>query len=89
MHLNTVSAAYHDLLQRGWLELRKGSGLYVRPLDASPDGQETLDRLLAGLLQSARSLGHEPEDVLTRLEHMVRPSTFGQIVIVEPGRCHA
>ncbi len=86
IHLNTVSAAYHDLLERGWLELRKGSGLYVRPLDASPDGQETLDRLLTGLLQSARSLGHEPEDVLTRLQHMVRPSTFGQIVIVEPDR---
>ena len=86
IHLNTVSAAYHDLLERGWLELRKGSGLYVRPLDAAPDGEETLDRLLAGLLQSARGLGHEPEDVLTRLEHMVRPSTFGQIVIVEPDR---
>ena len=84
IHLNTVSAAYHDLLQRGWLELRKGSGLYVRPLHAAADGKETLDRLLTGLLQSARGLGHEPEDVLMRLEHLVRPSTFSQIVIVEP-----
>ena len=41
IHSNTVSAAYHDLLQRGWLELRKGSGLYVRPLHAAADGQET------------------------------------------------
>src|SRR5580698_10351561 len=31
VHANTVSAAYHDLLERGWLELRRGSGLYVRP----------------------------------------------------------
>jgi GntR family transcriptional regulator len=84
IHSNTVSAAYHDLLERGWLELRKGSGLYVRPLHTASDGQETLDRLLAGLLQSARSLGHAPEEVLTRLEHLVRPSTFQQIVIVEP-----
>lgn len=84
IHSNTVSAAYHDLLQRGWLELRKGSGLYVRPLHAAAGGQETLDRLLTGLLQSARGLGHEPEDVLTRLEHMVRPSIYKKIVIVEP-----
>jgi GntR family transcriptional regulator len=84
IHSNTVSAAYHDLLERGWLELRRGSGLYVRPLQAASNGQETLDQLLAGLLHSARSLGHEPEDVLTRLEHLVRPSTFQQIVIVEP-----
>jgi GntR family transcriptional regulator len=84
IHSNTVSAAYHDLLERGWLELRKGSGLYVRPLHAASDGQEPLDRLLTGLLQCARSLGHEPEDVLTRLEHLVRPSTFQQIVIAEP-----
>jgi GntR family transcriptional regulator len=84
IHSNTVSAAYHDLLERGWLELRKGSGLYVRPLHAVSDGPETLDRLLAGLLQSARSMGHEPEEVLTRLERLVRPRIFQQIVVVEP-----
>lgn len=27
IHSNTVSSAYHDLLERGWLELRRGSGL--------------------------------------------------------------
>jgi len=84
IHSNTVSAAYHDLLERGWLELRKGSGLYVRPLHATSEGQETLDRLLVGLLQSARSLGHEPEEVLARLEHLVRPRTFQRIALVEP-----
>lgn len=84
IHSNTVSAAYHDLLERGWLELRKGSGLYVRPLHAFRDGEEGLDRLLAVLLQSARGLGHEPEEVLTRLEHMVRPRAYRQILIVEP-----
>src|ERR1700759_4032475 len=63
IHANTVSAAYQDLLERGWLELRKGSGLYVRPLQAVPSGDEGLDWLLSGLLQSARGLGHEPDEV--------------------------
>jgi DNA-binding transcriptional regulator YhcF (GntR family) len=84
IHANTVSAAYHDLLERGWLELRKGSGLYVRPGGTHLEGQDGLDRLLSGLLQSARGLGHEPEEVLTRLEHLVRPKTYQQILIAEP-----
>src|SRR5918999_342576 len=32
IHSNTVSAAYGELERRGWLEFRKGSGVYVRPL---------------------------------------------------------
>lgn len=83
IHANTVSAAYHDLLEQGWLELRRGSGLYVRPLDASRDGQSELDRLLATLLEAARRQGHEPEQVLERLEHLIRPRTYERILIVE------
>src|SRR5271154_797592 len=58
IHANTVSAAYHDLLQQGWLELRRGSGLYVRPLQSSGEGDsnatDKLGRLLAEMLQAAR-----------------------------------
>src|SRR5271163_156379 len=58
IHSNTVSAAYHDLLEQGWLELRRGSGLYVRPLAPSGDGQ--LDQLLATLLQVAHRQNYQP-----------------------------
>jgi DNA-binding transcriptional regulator YhcF (GntR family) len=83
IHSNTVSAAYHDLLEQGWLELRRGSGLYVLPLHRS-DGPGELDRLLAGLLQEARRQGHEPEEVLHRLEHLLQPRIYERIVIAEP-----
>jgi len=82
IHSNTVSAAYHDLLEQGWLELRRGSGLYVRPLQASGDGQ--LDQLLAALLQAARRQNYEPEEVLHRLEHMLHPVPYQRILIAEP-----
>ncbi len=82
IHANTVSAAYHDLLEQGWLELRRGSGLYVRPLPASEDGQ--LDRLLTGVLQAARRQNYEPEEVLHRLEHMIHPVAYERILIAEP-----
>jgi DNA-binding transcriptional regulator YhcF (GntR family) len=81
IHSNTVSAAYHDLLEQGWLELRRGSGLYVRPLQ--PDGDGQLDQLLAALLQSARRQNYEPEEVLQRLEHMIHPVPYQRILIAE------
>jgi DNA-binding transcriptional regulator YhcF (GntR family) len=81
IHSNTVSAAYHDLLVQGWLELRRGSGLYVRPLGSSTDGQ--IDRLLTSLLQAARRQNYEPEEVLERLQHMVHPVRYERIVIAE------
>jgi GntR family transcriptional regulator len=81
IHSNTVSAAYHDLLEQGWLELRRGSGLYVRPLQPGGDGQ--LDHLLAALLQSARRQNYEPEEVLQRLEQMIHPVPYERILIAE------
>ena len=81
IHSNTVSAAYHDLLEQGWLELRRGSGLYVRPLQ--PDGDGQLDQLLATLLQAARRQNYEPEEVLQRLEHMIHPVPYQRILIAE------
>jgi DNA-binding transcriptional regulator YhcF (GntR family) len=82
IHSNTVSAAYHDLLEQGWLELRRGSGLYVRPLQPTGDGQ--IDGLLAALLQAAQRQNYAPEEVLYRLEHMVHPIRYEQILIAEP-----
>jgi GntR family transcriptional regulator len=84
IHANTVSAAWHELLERGWLELRRGSGLYVRGLDSQREGTDGLDGLLAELLRTARGLGHEPEEVLARLSHHVRPRTYERVVIAEP-----
>jgi DNA-binding transcriptional regulator YhcF (GntR family) len=84
IHANTVSAAYHDLLQQGWLELRRGSGLYVRPRATPADGQSELERLLTALLATARAHGWEPEEVLRRLEQLVRPRTYERVLIVEP-----
>ena len=81
IHSNTVSAAYHDLLDQGWLELRRGSGLYVRP---RRDGAGELDGMISALLQAAREKGYEPEAVLQRLEHLVVPRRYSRIAVVEP-----
>lgn len=81
VHSNTVSAAYHDLLEQGWLELRRGSGLYVRTLKQEPGA---IEPLLTALLQTARRQGFEPEAVLRRLEQMVRPRRHARVLVAEP-----
>jgi DNA-binding transcriptional regulator YhcF (GntR family) len=83
IHSNTVSAAYHDLLDRGWLELRRGSGLYIRPL-GSGAGTDALDTMLAALLRDAHSQGHEPDEVLERLQLLIFPRQCARVIIVEP-----
>ena len=84
IHANTVSAAFHDLLQQGWLELRRGSGLYVRAPASAKDGHGELERMLTALLESAHARGWEPEEVVRRLEHRIRPRVYERIVVVEP-----
>jgi DNA-binding transcriptional regulator YhcF (GntR family) len=83
IHANTVSAAYHDLLERGYLELRRGSGLFVRPLQPADAEHAELDHLVVQLLQAARRKGFQPEEVLSRLEQLVRPRTFQCILVTD------
>jgi GntR family transcriptional regulator len=83
IHSNTVSAAYHDLMQQGWVELRPGSGAYVRRRESSAE-RSGLDGLLAAFLQSARSQGYEPGQVFERLAQLVRPRSYRRVLIVEP-----
>jgi GntR family transcriptional regulator len=84
IHSNTVSAAYHHLLGEGWLELRSGSGLYVRPRQPSCNDSDQLDMLLTGTLHVARARGHEPEAVLRRLEQLIHPRRCQRVAVAEP-----
>jgi GntR family transcriptional regulator len=56
IHANTVSAAFRELTRLGWVEFRKGSGVYVKSLAAeqSFDGNLKLDQLISKFFRSAR-----------------------------------
>ena len=84
LHPNTVSSAYQYLRQEGWLEARRGSGLYVRKPESHSDGEGGLDHLLAGVLAAARAQGYGPAEVLQRLHQLVRPRVYQRILLVEP-----
>lgn len=55
----------------------------MRPLNSSGAAAQALDGLLAGLLRDARKLGHEPHEVLHRLEQMILPRDSLCIAIID------
>src|SRR5215203_430367 len=60
LHHNTVAAAYGELTERGLVEARRGSGLYVskRSEPATSEEARGLDELLAAFLELARARGY-------------------------------
>ena len=86
IHANTVRAAYRDLVERGWLELRAGSGFYVRSLRAkqSLDGSVDVAQLISTFLDIARDRGHSLAEIQTRIEQWFSRQTPDHIVVIEP-----
>jgi len=86
IHANTVSAAYRDLEARGWLELRKGSGVYVRALagrqPAAPELR--LDQLISTFLQTARDGGFSLNEIQTRIKHWLKLQPPDHFHVIEP-----
>src|SRR5258706_156441 len=60
IHSNTVSAAYRELDRSGWVEVRKGSGVYVRERSTDQIWKDAhgLDGAIAKFFHAARANGH-------------------------------
>jgi len=85
IHANTVSAAYRELGKRGWVQFRKGSGVYVRQFSSGQlEGKMELDRLIAVLFTSARKKGFSLSDLQTRLRHWLALQPPDHFLVIEP-----
>ncbi len=86
LHPNTVSAGYRQLDRKQWVELRRGSGVYVR--DTKPERalspEFALDQLVADLLRSARALGFPLAAVRARLRHWFDLQPPDHFLLIEP-----
>ena len=80
IHANTVSAAYRELARRGWVEFRKGSGVYVRErADGKLEQQLALDQLVSRFFKNLREEGHTLGDIqgaVRRAFSLQRPDRF-------------
>ena len=86
IHSNTVSAAYRELAERGWVEFRKGSGIYIRANsgDALPETGLELDQLIAAFLNLARGRGFTLAEIRERVRHWLELQPPDHFLIIEP-----
>jgi DNA-binding transcriptional regulator YhcF (GntR family) len=87
IHANTVSAVYRQLTKRRWLEWKRGSGFFVRDrasqLDTF-DPDQDLDRLIAAFLSVARSRGHSPAEIQSKITRWLSPKNPDYVIVIEP-----
>ncbi len=80
IHANTVSAAYRELARRGWVEFRKGSGVYVHArTDDKTEQHLALDHLVSRFFRNLREEGHslaEIQEAVRRSFSLQRPDHF-------------
>ena len=86
LHPNTVSAGYRQLERERWVELRHGSGVYVRERkpDLTPSSALALDQLIARLFRSARELGAPLSTVRSRLRQWLELQPPDHFLLIEP-----
>jgi GntR family transcriptional regulator len=86
IHANTVSGAYGELERRGWLESRKGSGVYVREFsrERELDAEFELDQLISAFLERAREGGHSLGDVQARVKRWLEFQPPDHFLVIEP-----
>lgn len=84
VHSNTVSAAYRELARRGWVEFRKGSGVYVLARsEENLEGEFGLDQLVARFLRSTRMLGHSLADIQAALQRLMALQSPDHFLVLE------
>src|SRR5271163_4410805 len=86
LHPNTVSAGYRQLQHEGWVEFRRGSGVYVResPPQAPLSPALALDQSIAQLFRSARKLGTPMPAVRARLRQWLALRPPDHFLLIEP-----
>jgi GntR family transcriptional regulator len=86
IHPNTVSGAYKDLEKAGWLELRRGSGVYIREHSERkpPSADFGLDRMIANLFRSARQSNIPLATVRKRVRQWLDLQPPDHFLLIEP-----
>jgi DNA-binding transcriptional regulator YhcF (GntR family) len=83
IHSNTVSAAYRDVEARGWLKVRKGSGVYVHDIRPAAESS-SLDGIIERFLEETRRGGFSAAEVRTGLARVLGAAPVRRIVVIEP-----
>ena len=86
IHPNTASAAYRQLETDGWVELRHGSGVFVRTTrpQAPLSTEMALDQMIGDLAAKARKFGASDALLKTRLRRWLALEPPARWLVIEP-----
>jgi DNA-binding transcriptional regulator YhcF (GntR family) len=84
IHANTVSSAYRELARRGWVEFRKGSGVYVRARNDEPiENGLALDQLIARFFRNLRQDGYSLAEIQAGIQRSLSVQRPDHFVLLE------
>ncbi len=85
IHANTVSSAYRELARRGWVEFRKGSGVYVLARTDEPlENGLALDQLIARFFRNLREDGYSLAEIHAGFQRSLSVQRPDHFVLFEP-----
>jgi DNA-binding transcriptional regulator YhcF (GntR family) len=87
VHHNTVSAAYQDLQEAGHVDLRRGSGVFVRTGGPRALAEaEGLDEMIRLALHAAFAKGFRGGEVRVAVERWLAAAPPDRVVVIDPSR---
>jgi len=86
LHPNTVSAGYRQLQRERWVELRRGSGVFVaaQKPEVALSPTVALDQMIATLFRAARKSGVSLSDLRSRLRQWSELQPPDHFLLIEP-----
>jgi DNA-binding transcriptional regulator YhcF (GntR family) len=84
IHPNTVSAAYRELARRNWVDLKKGSGVYVK--SRTPQELKTnlsLEHLVGRFFRELRGQGHSLSDIQSAVQRSLAAQGPDHFLLLE------
>ena len=80
IHQNTVSHAYRELAERSLVEIKKGSGVYVRE---NENAANALDGLINRFFHEAAAEGYAPDEIKSALQNRLTAKLPPHFLVVE------
>jgi DNA-binding transcriptional regulator YhcF (GntR family) len=85
IHANTASAAYRQLEDEGWVEMRHGSGVFVRATkpDAPLSTEMAIDQMIGALAMKARRFGASEALLKSRVRRWLALASPARWLVIE------
>ena len=83
LHANTISATYRDLAKRGWVNQRRGSGVFVRDVQM-PERNGNLEMFVSECLEEGLARGFSLDTLRSAFGNVLQEFQTQRFLVVDP-----